>query len=195
MMKYSQNNEQEYILNYFGDRIASFLDIGAYDGITFSNTCALLLKGWFGYYLEPSPILYKTINEKLKKFIEGKQAVIKNAALGTINGRVKFYDSGGDAVGTTSMNNVEKWKRNVTFTETEVDQITIDHVPAGPFPMISLDTEGTNIELLRTLPLDTLSTELIVVEHDSQYSAVIEYCGRFGMKEIHRNGENLIMAR
>ncbi len=32
-MKYSQNNEQTIISNYFQGKIGRFLDIGAYDGI------------------------------------------------------------------------------------------------------------------------------------------------------------------
>ena len=42
-MRYSQNNEQDIILQYFGNRKGFFLDIGANDGITLSNTYALLI--------------------------------------------------------------------------------------------------------------------------------------------------------
>ena len=92
-----------------------------------------------------------------------------------------------------------KWQRAVRFTKTEVDVISttdlLKYFDGVVFNMVSLDTEGTNVELLYTLPLDVMGTELIVVEHDSQYNKVIDYCSRFGLKEIHRNGENLILAK
>ena len=37
----------------FGDRIGTFLEIGAFDGEAFSNTSFLADNGWEGYYFEP----------------------------------------------------------------------------------------------------------------------------------------------
>ena len=37
----------------FGDRIGTFLEIGAFDGESFSNTSFLADNGWEGYYFEP----------------------------------------------------------------------------------------------------------------------------------------------
>lgn len=54
-MNYSQNDEQNVILKFFGDKHGRFLDIGAYDGVTYSNTRALLELGWTGVLVEPSP--------------------------------------------------------------------------------------------------------------------------------------------
>jgi len=52
---YSQNNEEQIILNYLGDSTGHFLDIGAFDGITFSNTYELVKRGWTGVMVEASP--------------------------------------------------------------------------------------------------------------------------------------------
>ena len=35
---YSQRDEELHILGYFGDKVGRFIDIGAYDGKSFSNT-------------------------------------------------------------------------------------------------------------------------------------------------------------
>jgi len=37
----------------FGDKIGTFIEIGAFDGETFSNTSFLADSGWVGYYFEP----------------------------------------------------------------------------------------------------------------------------------------------
>ena len=49
---YSQNNEEEIILNFFKEKKGIFLDLGAYDGIGLSNTRALAEKGWKGVCVE-----------------------------------------------------------------------------------------------------------------------------------------------
>jgi len=52
---YSQNNEQQVILDYFGEHyIGTFLDLGCNDGQTFSNTRALALNGWSGVLVDAS---------------------------------------------------------------------------------------------------------------------------------------------
>ena len=43
---YSQNNEEQVILDYFGNKIGNLLDIGANDGITLSNSRKLIELGW-----------------------------------------------------------------------------------------------------------------------------------------------------
>lgn len=56
MKDYSQWGEQAAILQFFEGRPpAAFLDIGAADGITESNTYALHELGWRGVYVEPDP--------------------------------------------------------------------------------------------------------------------------------------------
>ena len=60
---YSQNQEEQYILNHFKDKQGTFLDLGAYDGKELSNTRALVEQGWAGCCVEPHP----TICEQLEK--------------------------------------------------------------------------------------------------------------------------------
>ena len=66
---YSQNNEEQVILNYFSNQNQGiFLDIGANDGITLSNVRALAEKGWKGALIEPSKISYNKAKENYKNF-------------------------------------------------------------------------------------------------------------------------------
>lgn len=56
MTRYSQFEEQDAILQAFaGKTDGRFLDLGAWDPITFSNTRALVGLGWSGVMIEPSP--------------------------------------------------------------------------------------------------------------------------------------------
>lgn len=81
MKNYSQNNEQEIILNHFSPRSTPgrFLDIGAYNGTDLSNTRALLELGWTGVLVEPNPYNLVPLMESVRGF-EG--AVVVSAAIG-----------------------------------------------------------------------------------------------------------------
>ncbi len=52
---YSQNEEEKYILEYFGDKVGTFADIGCNDCQTLSNTRALYELGWKGILVDASP--------------------------------------------------------------------------------------------------------------------------------------------
>lgn len=61
MKDYSQNNEQAIILKYFGSQRGTVLDIGANDGITLSNSRALIELGWSAVLVEPAEIAFRKL--------------------------------------------------------------------------------------------------------------------------------------
>ena len=70
------NNLDKKILEYINYKDGYFIELGANDGITQSNTKHLeLFKGWHGVLIEPSPTQFK----KLKKF-RSKKNHFYNAA-------------------------------------------------------------------------------------------------------------------
>lgn len=201
---YSQNNEEEIILNYFSDQEQGiFLDIGANDGITLSNVRALAEKGWKGCLVEPSIICYEKAKENYKGF---QRIRIENCAIGTTTGRVKFYESGshlniGDhsLVSSTIEEETKRWHKE-TFTETEVNQFTFadfkDLIPFSNFDFISIDAEGLDYEILSQINLRIINTKMVCVEHNGKdIQKYIDYCAQFDLHEIHINAENIILAK
>jgi hypothetical protein len=95
MKNYSQNNEQEIILKYFGDFKGHFLDIGAYNGVDLSNTRALLELGWTGVLVEPNPYNLVPLIDNCREF--GSRAIIYCAGAGgvSINKRLLLDDRPG----------------------------------------------------------------------------------------------------
>ena len=58
MKDYSQSGEQEHILHYLdtiGIKIGHLVDLGASDGVTMSNTRALIERGWTGELYDGDP--------------------------------------------------------------------------------------------------------------------------------------------
>lgn len=64
---YSQHNEEEVILDFFGNAKGKFLDVGAHDGETHSNTLALAERGWAGVLMEPGHDAYEALWRRYAK--------------------------------------------------------------------------------------------------------------------------------
>jgi hypothetical protein len=111
---FSQNSEESHILNHFSDNhTGRFLDIGTFDGRTFSNTHALALTGWSGVCVEPSPLPFSAA---MTLYRDRPDIKLVNAAMSyKETGLVEFADSNGDAISTTSASHEERWKKIVTF--------------------------------------------------------------------------------
>ena len=82
MIYCSQFNQDKFIYeNYFKDKIDGyFVDIGAHDGVTFSNSKFFEEIGWKGVCIEPNPKIFKLlqsnrINKCVMKAISDKTSI------------------------------------------------------------------------------------------------------------------------
>lgn len=197
-MSYSQNSEERSIVDYFNGSVGAFLDIGAFDGATFSNTLRLAENGWTGLAIEPDPHAFcKLLDTYTAHKITDVQCL--HAFIGTKTGITKFYGTGGDAVNTSSEDQRAEWGARVNYRKFYVPVITIDLVLSqfgSEWAMVNVDVEGGNVPLLRTLPLSEMQTKLICVEHQTRHAEVKEYCAGHGLtEELLTNAENIILAR
>ncbi len=199
-MRYSQNNEQDIILRFFGGHKGTFLDIGANDGITLSNTYALAELGWRGVYVEPSEDAFNRIpiTKGLHKF---------NVAIGTHNGTCTFYEMGNhlnandvSLLSSIKKTELKRWP-GIDFRERMTDVWTYDTLINNSvykyFDFISIDAEGMDFEILEQINLST--TRMVCIEHNSnadQFQLIKNYCDKFGLKkQLLTNLENVIWAR
>lgn len=197
-MKYSQNDEQLYILDYFQDKpTGKFIDIGSYDVFRFSNVRALYEKSWKGVLVEPAPSNYKSIADH---YANDKEIKVLNVAVGVENGEIDFYDSNGDAISTSDLDHMKKWgEAGVQYTKIKVPQISIvdfcnEHCRDADF--LNIDTEATNMLVFRNVPDWVFEqVSLICIEHDGLQNEVEEKLIPFGFATLYVNGENIIMGK
>ena len=201
MQNYSQNLEQEVILNYFGDKVGRLLDVGANDGETLSNSRALILKGWAADLVEPAPIPLM----KLKQlYLDNKDVRIVDAAICDYTGIMSFWSSGThlgkddtDLVSTLSLADKQKWEATTTWKEITIDTYSFDtYLALMDFPkydFISIDAEGYDYKILEQMDLLDLGCSCICIEHNSvETQKYIDYLTKFNMRVIYQNAENLI---
>jgi len=195
---YSQNNEEEIIVNHFGGRIGQFLDVGAYNGITFSNTHKLVELGWDGVCVEPSPSAFVSL---VRLYKDNSKVKLVNCAIDKISRIVEFYDAGGDAVSSMDLEHKAKWEKfgNSRFSLIFLKTITFKDlfdVFRWNFDFINLDVENKNFELFQEIDFQSLAKlKAICVEHDGRVEQMCNIVRKFGFRKLAQNGENLILVR
>lgn len=202
MQNYSQNNEQGIILNYFGDFVGTYLDLGANDGITLSNTYALYENGWDGVCVEASPKAYERllINQPNSKCIQ--------AAIGAYDGDIVLNESGellgnGDTslVSSTKTEEMKRWESlNMQFKAITVRCVTFEtllkETKISNIDFLSIDIEGMELEVLPQIDFNKLGIKLACIEFNGKdKNKYDEIMLPIGFKVIHQNSENLIYAK
>lgn len=201
---YSQNSEEEYVLNYFGVRKGTFLDLGSNDGQSLSNTRALAELGWKGYCIEPAFEPFQRLHALYP--VMGDVLILK-CAVGTETGTLDFLESGeikGEPgtglVSSLDKSQKDKWGKHVSFSETKVQCYTWKDLQPllryKKFEMVSIDCENLDYDILIQMDLAEMGVEFLIVESNSiENQKYIDYCAKFGLNLIHSNMENLLFAK
>jgi len=199
---YSQNNEEQIILDYFKDFKGHLLDIGANDGITLSNSRKLIELGWTGDLVEPSPNAFK----KLKKlYSRKKKTKVHNIAIADKSETMTFYVSGEhlgngdtDLLSTLSLKDKQKWESTTEYKTIEVQALTFKDFNSLniKYDFINIDVEGLDVEILKQLDLNELECKCLCIEHNGTHlSAINEEMSKYDFKVIAQNLENIIYAK
>jgi FkbM family methyltransferase len=210
---YTQNNEEQIINQYFSGYKGVLLDIGANDGITFSNSLSLIENGWSGFLVEPSEKAY----EKLKILHQGRldQVHICKCGIAEETGIKPFFESGsyegrGNDVALLSCVNPEekkRWGDKVQFEETIARFYTFNDFIClisdvfgfdGKLDFISIDAEGMDWQILQQIDLKEYDCKCLCIEHNGNVDLISKfktYCEKFSMKQIGFNNENIIFSR
>lgn len=199
---YSQNLEEQYILNYFGDYVGTFLDLGCNDCLTFSNTRALSLKGWKGVFVDPSP----KAMDRCKTLYNGyKGYYFYPVAISSHNGKAILQESGPlcnatdvGLVSTFHQSEVDRFKRTVQYEPIEVKtykwKTFFNRLRIKEFDFINIDVESDEMNILPDMDLS--KAKLVCIEWNSKPELKAAYDKYLeGFKVIYTSGENLLYAR
>lgn len=206
-MSYSQNREDLFVLNYFGDYKGTLLEIGANNGIDLSNSKLLIENGWFAHLVEPG----KTNSELYQLHKDNPNVVTYDVAIGNEDKFVTFYESGchvasGEDRGLVSTIDFEETKRwpNVEFEERSVYMVSWETIynkhlrtPNSNIDYISIDAEGFDNIILQQINLKKVGCHCLCIEWNSNSelkTLFTNYCADFGMTLAHENAENLIFT-
>lgn len=208
MKSHSQNQEDLFVLKYFGDYKGTLLEIGANDGQTLSNSKLLIENGFSAHLIEPG----RTFSDLVKLHYTNPNVQLYNYAIGgAFQTEATFFESGAHVIGgsdvglvsTLDFDETERWRKSgVQFTETKVPVKTFREFwnEAGK-PMldyISIDAEGHDWDILQQIYLNTVGCRCLVIEHngDNKLKAdFTRYCGCYDLVPAVCNNENLIFVK
>jgi hypothetical protein len=136
-----------------------FVDIGSADAEIMSNSKALEEIGWDGICVDPFPTNWK--DRKCQLFRE---------VVYSRSGQVIRFRKAGDLGGIDS--HIDTWKREVESAEVvELTTTTVGDIlkraNAPPFiHYVSIDTEGSEMEILKTFPFSEYTVGAFTIEHN-----------------------------
>ena len=169
---YSQIGQDLQVINHYKNKENGyFIDVGANDGVTLSNTYLLEQKyGWTGICIEPLPSAFKKLEG-----VRNKSTICINKAVTDVTGQiVKFSVAEQDLLsGITehlSNHRAEQIKKSpLQLIDVETITLTdiLDQNNAPSFiEYMSLDTEGTELMILNGLDFDKYKIGYINLEHN-----------------------------
>ena len=192
---YSQFGEQPYILDALGETVGRFLEIGAYHPTQFSNTRALVDRGWSGVMIEPAPGPFLSL---LREYGNDERFVLINAALGFHRNMTRLWATD-DAVSTTQEANYEQWKPiggfYGSFFTPVVTLFDVFNQFGGGYDFVSIDTEGTSVDVFHELLKTDALPMVVCVEHDGRSVECQQAAHGRGYTTVHINQTNLVVTR
>lgn len=147
-----------------------FVEFGATDGVLLSNTYLLEKEfGWKGICAEPNPKFF----EKLKK---NRNCITSNACIGGQTGEeVEFIladEFGGMAKYADEDQHKEKREsfkkdgQTIELKTISLHNFLIEHGAPHEIDYISIDTEGSELEIIENFPFEKWNINILTIEHN-----------------------------
>lgn len=146
----------------------TFVDVGAHDGYSFSNTWGLAEAGWGGLCFEPVPALY----EKCKSLYWRKKVRVVQSCIGDVLGTARLFLGENPTIDIETMQK-SPWGGHYEETSyidclvTTLDRaLKLFSIPKE-FDVLNIDVEGAELKVLAGFTWQNWMPKLIIIEdHD-----------------------------
>lgn len=195
---FSQDRQDEIVDRILREKSGGFfLDVGAHDGITFSNSYFFeSRRGWSGICLEPNPDVFERLTENRScevlnaaAYVESVESISFSRCHGyteMLSGLESFQDP----------RHRERIERENEETNGKVESIQVAAVflPAllaernvEKIDYLSLDIEGGELEVLKTLDYDKTEISIATVENNYSQTDLRQFMESKGFTLIFRS--------
>lgn len=173
MKYYSQDGQDKFLVeNLFKDKkIGFFVEIGANDGITLSNTKLLEDLGWDGICIEPLP-------KSFIKLKENRKCLSYNLAISNVNGSIKFLEIDGYSEMLSGilteydhrhLDRIDREIKNFGGNKKIIEIQSIkfsDLIDEEYIDYLSIDVEGSEMTILESINFNKHKIYCISVENN-----------------------------
>ena len=161
---YSQIGQDLDVINYFKNKKNGyFIEIGATNGIDLSNTYLLEKKyDWDGICIEPQDSYYN-------KLVQNRDCYTDNSLLFSEKGKEFDFSNANELGGITDY--IDKWtsakeSEQVKKISETLNNILIKYNAPKYIDYMSLDTEGSELEILKGIDFDKYKFGFMTIEHN-----------------------------
>lgn len=193
MSFYGQFNTDFYISKYFpSDYIGTCIDIGMAEAISANNSYHFEQLGWTCLCVEPNPTYFEQAI--------GVRKIVENVAVGAVDADDVNFDifniNNGNFGAISSLrydqrlvtshahmiNNMQSIKVKVRTLDTILSQ----HPEITQIDFISIDTEDTELDVLKGFDIKRWSPKLMVIENNFDEPFIADYLKDFGYVRVER---------
>jgi len=197
---YSQDGQDKYILGTFFpyEKKGVFVDIGANDGITFSNTYAFERRGWTGYCIEPLAIVFPTLQAN-RPGSTCIQAVISDSKGKTdflainghcemLSGEMRKYDS----------RHLERIEREIAEHGGTKKLVPIncyrfeDLIKLKEIDYLSIDVEGGELDIIKDIDFEKYYVKVLSIENNYRDPGMVDLIESYGFHFVNNLGRDNI---
>ena len=196
-LSYAQEGEDLVIARYFDEKRDGFyIDIGAHHPCRFSNTYKFYKKGWSGICIDPLPecaTLFKKYRPRdifIQKGVSDKTEILKyymfnEPALTTFDKKL-----------ADEQNGLRNYKIDKIL---DIEVSIFDHILKNinlnkKIDFISIDIEGLDLKVLKSIDLKKYRPQLIIIEllNEEEYLECNSYLILEGFKFYAKTGNSVI---
>ena len=163
-----------------------FVDIGAHDGVSFSNSKFFEELGWKGICVEPNSLIFNKLENNrnsstqcIMKAISDKKSTENFTSIQHIDNKNDTTDmlSGlTDTFNVKAREDIDELKNNSNYKVSEVKLETDlfnNLIPYKEIDYLSVDTEGNELKILKSINFDEYNIKTITVENNVYDSNLI----------------------
>lgn len=200
--QYYSQYAQDLLLNqvlFKGKRNGFFLDIGAHDGVTLSNSCFFEKEmGWNGICVEPIPEVFARLQQH-------RAVTLVNACITDIDGDIAFTRITGysEMLSGITKQQDEKHQHRINREIAEkggsVKQIVVAGISLRSLfikhnvthiDFVSIDTEGNELPIIQSFPFDLVQPKIFLVENNNDDNTVKNLLQKQGYQKIIKAGDD-----
>lgn len=195
---YSQNNEEQIILDFYGDKKGRFLDIGANDGISLSCTKRLSELGWGGVCIEPSPSAFVKLQ---KLYTDNPFIEVVNCAVDNGSAIKTFYHFPDGYISTLSKDFINLWpKHKHSYRKMYLKTITFNeilNVFGCNFDFLKIDVEGIDYKILQAFPFERVNLSAVCIEYckGNDFDNITNFLSLKGFSKQTVTKQNIVATR
>jgi FkbM family methyltransferase len=205
MQFYSQDGQDEFIVRLFKNKKEGvFLDIGAYDGLNYSNSLYMEKElSWKGICIEPNPIVFKQLEVN-------RNCICLNCGVGETKGSFQFLSVSGygsmlsgfidmfdekhlaridqginEYGGTKEIINLYVLPLSNIFEEHGI--VSIDYC--------NIDVEGGEMGVLKSIDFSKVKIKVFTIENNYGTKQIGKYLKKYGYRLIAKLGADEVFEQ